>query len=122
MRTFVRTGAIAIALTGLTTAAHAEGVADMFGKWKWTDFTVECKEAGANGISCIVIDGPKNKGMEMVQSKLEPKDGAYVGDIKHPASGEVYKAKMSLKDPNTFSMDGCTAAGVCAQGDFTRVK
>jgi len=38
-----------------------------------------------------VIDGPKNKGMEMVQSKLEPKDGAYVGDIKHPASGDIYE-------------------------------
>ena len=94
----------------------------MAGKWKWTDYTVECKEGGANGISCLVVDGPKNKGMEMVQSKLEGKDGAFTGDIKHPATGEIYKTKLTLKNADTWSMDGCTAANVCAKGDFVRVK
>jgi uncharacterized protein (DUF2147 family) len=122
MRNVVRAGAVAIALSGLSVVAHAEGIADMVGKWKWTDFTIECTEGGDNGMSCIVIDGPKNKGMEMVQSKLQAQGDSYVGDIKHPASGEIYKAKMKLKDADTWSMDGCTAAGVCAQGDFVRVK
>lgn len=114
--------AAAVLALGFSGAAFAAGVADMVGKWKWTDFTIDCKEGGANGMSCTVIDGPKNKGMEMIQSKLEAKDGAFVGKVKHPASGEVYNAKMALKDANTWSMDGCTDAGVCAKGDFTRVK
>lgn len=122
MRNIVRAGAISVAFASLVGVAHAEGVADMVGTWKWTDFTVECKEGGDNGVSCTVIDGPKNKGMEMIQSKLEMKDGFYVGDIKHPASGDVYKTKMKLMNADTWSMDGCTSAGVCAQGNFTRVK
>jgi uncharacterized protein (DUF2147 family) len=109
-------------MLGLTAAANAAGMADMVGTWKWTDYTIQCKEGGANGMSCTVIDGPKNKGMEMIQSKLEAKDGSFVGDIKHPASGDIYKAKMNLKDADNWAMDGCTASGVCASGVFTRVK
>jgi uncharacterized protein (DUF2147 family) len=111
-----------IAAAGIAASAHAASMADMVGKWKWTDFTVECKEGGANGMSCLVIDGPKNKGMEMVQSKLEAKGTDFVGKIKHPASGDIYNTKMSLKDANTWTMDGCTDAGVCAKGEFTRIK
>jgi uncharacterized protein (DUF2147 family) len=122
MQNILRAAAVTVAAFGLAGAANAVGVADMVGKWKWTDFTIECKEGGANGMSCVVLDGPKNKGMEMVQSKLEAKDGAYVGDIKHPASGEIYKAKMKLKDADNWAMDGCTAGGVCASGVFTRIK
>lgn len=112
----------ALVAFGFAGSANAAGMADMVGKWKWTDFTIECKEGGANGMSCTVIDGPKNKGMEMIQSKLEAKDGGFVGKVKHPASGDIYNSKMNLKDANTWSMDGCTDAGVCAKGDFTRVK
>jgi uncharacterized protein (DUF2147 family) len=120
MRKFVSAAAILGGVLGFAAAAHAAGLADMVGKWKWTDYTVECKEGGANGMSCTVTGGPKNVGMEMVQSKLEPKDGNYVGDIKHPASGDVYKTKLSMKDKDTWSLDGCTAAGVCASGTFAR--
>jgi len=119
---FVSTLPILAAVLGFATAANAATTADMSGTWKWTDYTVECKEGGANGISCTVTAGPKNTGMEMIQSKLEPKDGAFVGDIKHPATSDVYKTKIQLKDANTWSLDGCTAAGVCASGTFTRVK
>jgi uncharacterized protein (DUF2147 family) len=122
MRNILRAGAISVAVLGLATAASAAGVADMVGKWKWTDYTIECKAGGANGMSCTVTDGPKNKGMEMVQSPLAPQGDAFVGDIKHPATGDLYKAKMKLKDADNWSMDGCTAAGVCASGVFTRVK
>ncbi|MFY9642243.1 MAG: hypothetical protein WCD20_17485 [Rhodomicrobium sp.] len=122
MRNFLRAGSISVAVLALAASANAAGMNDMVGKWKWTDYTIECKAGGANGMSCVVLDGPKNKGMEMVQSKLEAKDGAFVGDIKHPATGDLYKAKMLLKDADNWSMDGCTAAGVCASGVFTRIK
>jgi uncharacterized protein (DUF2147 family) len=122
MLKFVSAGAIFAGVLGLATAASAATMVDMVGKWKWTDYTVECKEGGANGMSCTVTAGPKNVGMEMVQSKLEPKDGNFVGDIKHPASGDVYKTKIKLKDKDTWALDGCTASGVCATGTFTRIK
>jgi uncharacterized protein (DUF2147 family) len=122
MRIFLRAGAISVAVLGLAAAANAASMADMVGTWKWTDYTVECKAGGANGMSCIVIDGPKNKGMEMVQSVLTPQGDAFVGDIKHPATGDIYKTKIVLKDPDNWSLDGCTAANVCASGVFTRVK
>ncbi len=122
MRNILRAGALSVAVLALAASANAAGMGDMAGKWKWTDYTIECKAGGANGMSCIVTDGPKNKGMEMVQSKLEPQGDSFVGDIKHPATGDVYKSKMKLKDADNWSMDGCTAAGVCASGTFTRVK
>lgn len=122
MLKFVSAGAILAGVLGLATAASAATMADMVGTWKWTDYTVECKEGGDNGMSCTVTAGPKNVGMEMIQSKLEPKDGNFVGDIKHPASGDIYKTKIQLKDKDTWALDGCTASGVCATGTFTRVK
>ena len=122
MMKFVSAGAILAGVLSLATAAGAATTADMAGKWKWTDYTVDCKEGGANGMSCTVTGGPKNVGMEMVQSKLEAKDGGFVGDIKHPASGDVYKTKIQLKDKDTWALDGCTTSGVCATGNFTRIK
>jgi uncharacterized protein (DUF2147 family) len=119
---FVSAAAILAGVLGFAAAAEAASVADMAGTWKWTDYTVQCKEGGANGISCTVTGGPKNVGMEMIQSKLEPKDGAFVGDIKHPANGDTYKTKIQLKDADNWALDGCTAAGVCASGTFSRVK
>lgn len=111
--------AAGLAVLGFATSALA---GSMVGKWSWEGFTIECKEGGANGMSCIVTDGPKNKGMEMVKSKLEAKDGAHVGQIAHPMTGETYNAKMVADGDDKFKMDGCTAAGACASGVFTRVK
>ncbi len=111
--------AAGLAVLGFATSALA---GSMVGKWSWEGFSIECKEGGANGMSCIVTDGPKNKGMEMVKSKLEPKDGAFVGQIAHPMTGETYNAKMVADGDDKFKMDGCTAAGACASGVFTRVK
>jgi uncharacterized protein (DUF2147 family) len=122
MQKFVSAAAIFAGVLSFAAAANAVTTADMTGTWKWTEYTVQCKEGGSNGVSCTVIDGPKNKGMEMVQSKLEPKDGGFFGDIKHPASGDTYKTKIMLKDANTWALDGCTTTGVCASGTFSRVK
>ena len=110
------------AVLALGFAAPALADASMVGKWSWEGFTIECKEGGANGMSCIVADGPKNKGMEMIKSKLEKKGTDFVGQIAHPASGETYNAKMNMSNADTWNMDGCTAANVCAKGTFTRVK
>jgi uncharacterized protein (DUF2147 family) len=114
-----------MAIAGAT-AAPAADAKDMIGKWKWTDYTVEVKECTTNpsgaGMCATVLAGPKNVGMEMIRSKLEPKDGIFTGQIAHPASGDIYNTKLSFKDSDTWSMDGCTEANVCAKGDFARVK
>lgn len=111
--------AAGLAVMGFATSALAN---PMVGKWSWEGFTIECKEGGANGMSCVVAAGPKNVGMEMIKSKLEPKDGAFVGQIAHPMTGDTYNAKMVQDGADAFKMDGCTAAGACASGVFTRVK
>jgi uncharacterized protein (DUF2147 family) len=115
MRNILRAGVISVAVLVFAASANAADIGDMVGKWKWTDYTIGCKAGSANGISCIVIDGPKNKGMEMVQSKPEPKDGAFTVEVKHPATGYPYKATMVLKDADNWEMDGCV-------GVFTRIK
>jgi uncharacterized protein (DUF2147 family) len=123
----LRTAFAALVLTAaVVQPAAAAEIKDMVGKWKWTDYTVEVKECTTNpsgaSICATVIDGPKNKGMEMIRSKLEKKGDVFVGQIAHPATGDIYNTKVSLKDADTWGMDGCTAANVCATGDFKRIK
>ncbi|MGD8310215.1 MAG: DUF2147 domain-containing protein, partial [Chromatiales bacterium] len=103
--------AIGLAACGFVSAVSAGDFAHMTGKWGWEGFTIEVVEADPNGISATVVDGPKNVGMEMIQSPLKPKDDAMVGRVKHPANGEVYNSKMSMPDPDTWQMDGCTDGG-----------
>lgn len=114
--------AAAAGIAALVMTTSVANAASMVGKWKWEGFTIECTEGGANGMSCIVIDGPNNKGMEMIKSKLEEKDGAFVGQVAHPQTGETYNAKMKADGNDAWQMDGCTAAGACASGKFTRVN
>ena len=118
--------AMGVAVLGLASsafgAAHMKAMEGMVGKWSWKDFVINCAKGGDHGISCKVEKGPKNVGMEMIQSDLAMKDGAFVGKVKHPMTGEVYNAKMQADGPDKFKMDGCTAAGACASGVFTRVK
>jgi uncharacterized protein (DUF2147 family) len=128
MRTHLRPtlgGLLALAVLALTPATAAE-LKDMIGKWQWTDYIVEVKECTTNpsgaGLCATVIAGPKNVGLEMITSKLEKRSEVFVGQIAHPATSEIYNTKMTLKDPHTWGMDGCTAANVCATGDFKRIK
>jgi uncharacterized protein (DUF2147 family) len=115
----------AIAAIGAAPASAAE-LKDMLGKWKWTDYTIEVKECTSNpsgaGYCATVLEGPKNKGMEMIRSKLEKKGEDFNGKIAHPATTEIYTTKLTFKAPDTWSLDGCTDKGVCAKGDFVRVK
>ena len=115
-----------LAVLGLSTsvfaAAHMKAMEGMVGKWQWKEFTINCAKGGAHGMSCKVEKGPKNVGMEMIQSDLAMKGGAFVGKVAHPATGETYNAKMVPDGADKFKMDGCTAAGACASGVFMRVK
>lgn len=116
---------LVLSVTASSSVAAAE-LKDMVGKWQWTDYTVDVEECTTNpsgsGLCATVTAGPKNVGLEMIRSKLENKGDVLVGQIAHPATAEIYSTKMTLKDPDTWGMDGCTAANVCATGDFKRVK
>ena len=107
-------------------SAQAASLDAMIGKWKWTDFEVEVTKCETNpsgaGICAVVTSGPKNVGMEMILSKLEARGEEFLGRIAHPMTGDAYNTRLQLKDANTWSMDGCTDANVCAQGDFVRVN
>ena len=103
-------------------AALAADIDDMIGKWKWQDFVVECAKGGDFGISCKVASGPKNVGMEMIQSAMKKDGDHFVGKVKHPVNEQVYNTKITMADKDTWRLDGCTADGACASGTFVRVK
>ncbi len=114
--------ALALVAFGFVSLASAASMDDMIGKWKWKDFVIEVTKGGEYGISAKVVSGPKNVGMEMIQSKLEKKGDHFVGQIKHPMTGDIYYARMQLTDPDTWKLDGSTKSGVTASGEFKRVK
>ena len=106
----------------LGVSAYAASMDDMVGKWKWQDFVVECTKGGEYGISCKVASGPKNVGMEMIQSPLKQEGDHFVGKVKHPVNEMVYNTKITMADENSWRLDGCTDQGACASGTFVRVK
>lgn len=112
---------------GLSSAAAlAAATDDMVGKWQWTAYTIEVKKCESNpsgaGLCATVTGGPKNVGMEMIRSRLEPKDTGFFGKIAHPETGDIYNTKITPAGADGWSMDGCTEANVCAKGEFKRVK
>ncbi len=121
-KTVVRTALVGMALGAMSLSAMALDVNKMLGKWKWQDYVVEVTRGGQFGLSAKVLSGPSNVGMEMIQSKLEDKDGKVVGRIRHPGNGKVYNTRLTMPDDNSWKLDGCTDDGACASGVFTRVK
>jgi uncharacterized protein (DUF2147 family) len=115
-------GAVAFAVAGFMSSASASGLDEMVGKWTWNGFTVVVNKCPATGVCGEVVAGPKNVGMQMIKTKLEPKGDGFVGKIAHPQTGDTYNAKMVMSSADTWHMDGCTAQKVCASGDFVRVK
>ena len=111
-----------IAALGMATLVSAQDMSAMAGKWKWQDFIIEVTVGGPNGVSAKVVSGPANVGMEMMQSPIKPMGNAMVARVKHPANGQIYNAKMTFDGADSWKMDGCTDAGACASGVFTRVK
>jgi uncharacterized protein (DUF2147 family) len=118
----VAAATIWFAILGFSTTTSAAELKDLVGKWKWQEFTVEGSECPATGACWKVIAGPKSIGLEMFRTKPEKRGDFLVGQVVHPATGEVYNTRMRMKDSDTWALDGCTAGNVCAQGDFVRVK
>lgn len=112
--------AAALGMAFLSSAA-ATSMEDMIGTWEWQGYTVEVAKCDATGVCAKVTAGPKNVGMEMIKSKIEEKDGAFVGQVAHPMTGLVYNTKMTMEG-DVWHIDGCTNAGACASGDFKRKK
>jgi len=118
-----------VAMTAAMIVSGSAVAADsnpLVGTWTWGGFTMQAKECATNpsgaGLCMTVTAGPKNIGMEMIRSKFEPRPDGFAGKIAHPASGEIYNTKISMKSADVLFMDGCTDAGVCATGDFVRQK
>ena len=100
-------------------SASAASLDDMVGTWDWEGYTIEVTKCDATNVCSKVTAGPKNVGLEMMKSKIAEKDGAFVGQVAHPMTGMVYNAKMTMKD-GAWHMDGCTDAGACASGKFSK--
>jgi uncharacterized protein (DUF2147 family) len=103
-------------------SASAASLQDMFGRWRWKDYTIEVRACERDSACAKVVAGPKNVGMEMFASKLVAKDGEWYGQVTHPETKETYKARFQLEDRDRWRLDGCTAANVCLSGELVRVK
>lgn len=109
-------GAAALALAG---AASAAEITDMVGTWTWEAYTVAVTECATTTVCAEVIAGPQNVGLQMLKTAPAADGDAWTAEVVHPATGEVYFSKMTF-DGTSWTMAGCTAAGVCAEGTFTR--
>lgn len=114
--------AISAAMFGALVAgapALASEAADMVGTWAWEGFTIDVAEC--DQVLCATItDGPSHVGEEMFLTAPEAADeGGWTAEVMHPATGETYFSRFDV-DGDTWSMEGCTEGGVCAQGDFIR--
>lgn len=108
---------------GLSTTALATGdITKMIGKWSWEGFVIEVNKCEKTEVCAKVVSGPKNVGMQMIQSKLQAKEGAFFGKIAHPQTGDTYNSRISMTNDSTWHIDGCTDKNVCASGDFSRVN
>lgn len=117
--------AIGLGLFVFSSLSHvmAGGKIDgMVGKWQWEGFTIVVSKCPSTEVCAKVVSGPKNVGLEMIKSKLAASGDAFVGKIAHPQTGDTYNAKISMADADTWHIDGCTEANVCASGDFKRIK
>ena len=114
---------IAISILSMGQSAMAEPkIEAMVGTWKWADFTIRVGKCDKTEVCAKVVSGPKNVGLQMIQSKLMPSEGSFVGKVAHPQTGNTYNSKISMLSTNVWHIDGCTDANVCASGDFKRVK
>jgi len=122
MRASLVSAVLALVLGTWLPAAHAVGSGAMVGKWTWEAFTVKVSKGGPHGLSCKVVDGPKNVGMEMIRSEPKLRSDFFVARVKHPANGKIYHTKITRLGPDTWRLDGCTDGGACATGVFERTK
>jgi len=111
-----------IALSTSTLAIAGNDINMMIGKWKWESFVIVVEKCPETEICAKVVSGPKNVGMQIIKTKLKPMDGNFVGKVAHPQTGDTYNSKLTMVNANTWKLDGCTDANVCASGEFTRIK
>ena len=97
---------------------NAAALTDLVGTWAWEGFTIDVTECG-DTVCANVAAGPSNVGKEMFLTPLQPKDDGWDAEVMHPASGETYFSHLTVAG-DVWKMEGCTASGVCAKGDFIR--
>jgi hypothetical protein len=112
----------AVLLIASCIAASASVPKDMIGMWRWEESTIQVTECQSDRICAKVIAGPKNVGMEVFASKLVANEGNLFGQVVHPKTKEIYNTRFQRIGPDTWHLDGCTAARVCLSGEFMRVK
>lgn len=122
MKNIILTGIALISVGMINIASANNEVYSMLGKWSWEGFVIEVNKCEATEVCATVISGPKNVGLEMIQSKLKTTDGQFFGKIAHPQTGATYNSKLSMTNDSTWHIDGCTDKNVCASGDFTRIN
>lgn len=114
---------LALAALSLSYSAIAKNdVYSMLGTWKWEGFTIKVDKCDKTEVCAEVLSGPKNIGLQMIQTKLTQSGDSFVGKIAHPQTGDTYNSKLSMANADTWHIDGCTDNNVCASGDFTRLK
>lgn len=118
MRKFVLGLSAAAVALGMSASAWASSLNDLVGTWTWEGFTIEVTECGSS-VCATVVDGPNNVGEDMFLSEPQASGDGWDVEVMHPATGDTYFAHFTI-DGDTWSMEGCTASGVCAQGDFER--
>jgi len=122
MKNVIKACVIAATITGTGNAFATNDIFAMVGTWKWEGFTIKVDKCDATEVCATVVTGPKNVGMQMIKTKLKASGDTFVGKVAHPQTGDTYNSKLSMNDANTWHIDGCTDANVCASGDFTRIK
>ena len=116
-------GLLSLVVLGATNSAFAKNdVYSMIGTWKWEGFTIKVDKCDKTDVCAEVLSGPKNVGLQMIQTKLTPSGDDFVGKIAHPQTGDTYNSKLTMANNDTWHIDGCTDTNVCASGDFTRLK
>lgn len=122
MKNFIKV-IIAVSVLSMGNSAMADPkLQEMVGVWKWADFTIRVNKCTKTDVCAKVVTGPKNIGLEMIQSKLKSSKGNFLGKIAHPQTGKTYNSKISMLSKDVWHVDGCTDANVCASGDFKRIK
>lgn len=113
---------LAVLMPATSTWAARGGMEAMMGKWIWNGFVVEVSPCKNTGICAKVISGPKNVGMQMIQSPPIPKGRGMYGKVKHPLTGDIYNVKMSFSPTGDWQMDGCPEKESCDASKFLNKK
>lgn len=62
---------VAVSILSMGNSVIAEPkIESMIGEWKWADFTIRVGKCDKTEVCAKVVSGPKNVGLQMIQSKL----------------------------------------------------